>query len=99
MSLRGRGLFLCSNKVNLDHPYYNTEVGRKEWDALPDNEKWANGTLCLSEDGSRVEVCASIELPPKFQSFLKNEEQRKEKFDIKTGSDDDDIDIDISEHS
>ena len=79
MSLRGRGLFLCSNKVSLDHPYYNTVEGRAEWDAFPENEKWANGTLALSEDGTTVEVHASIGLPNKFQSFLTKEGERQEK--------------------
>ena len=79
-SLRGRGLFLCSNKVSLDHPYYNTVEGRAEWETLPDSRKWANGTLALSEDGTTVEVHASIDLPNKFQSFLATEMRRYEKF-------------------
>lgn len=79
MSLRGRGLFLCSNKVTLEHPYYNSPEGRAEWDVLPDDEKWANGTLSLSEDKSIVEVHASIDLPNKFQSFLSKEGERQEK--------------------
>jgi len=79
MSLRGRGLFLCSNKVKLDHPYFNTPEGRAEWDVLPDIEKFANGTLVLSEDGSTVQVHASIDLPNKFQSFLDKEEDRQER--------------------
>ena len=77
MSLRGRGLFLCSNKVKLEHPYFNTEEGRLEWESLPEKEKFANGTLVLSEDGNTVEVHASIELPNKFHSFLANEEKRE----------------------
>jgi len=83
MDLRGRGLFLCSNKVTLDHPYYNTEVGRNEWENLPDDEKWANGMIKLtnSEDKADiVQVVASIELPGKFESFLKSEEERANKF-------------------
>lgn len=79
MSLRGRGLFLCSNKVSLDHPYFNTAEGRAEWDALPENKKWANGTLALSEDSTTVEVHESIDLPNKFQSFLASESKRQEK--------------------
>ena len=81
-SLRGRGLFLCSNKVKLAHPYYNTPTGRQEWNALPDNEKWANGMLKLSEeeDGSTiVEVHATIDLPNKFHSFLAKEQTREKK--------------------
>lgn len=80
MSLRGRGLFLCSNKLALDHPYYNTEVGRKDFDALPEEEKWADGMIQLSEDGSKVKVHASIDLPAKFASLLSNEGSRAEKF-------------------
>ena len=87
MDLRGRGLFLCSNKVTLDHPYYNTKVGRKEWDNLPDGEKWADGRIRLSREGSHdgggkgtVQVVAEINLPGKFDSFLRSEEERAEKF-------------------
>eukprot|EP00957_Ditylum_brightwellii_P166578 12679960-Ditylum_brightwellii.AAC.1 len=51
LRLRGRGLFLCSNRVRLEHPYYNTVKGREEWDALPASEKCASGNLSLSDDG------------------------------------------------
>jgi 23S rRNA-/tRNA-specific pseudouridylate synthase len=77
--LRGRGLLLCSNKVLLAHPYYNTVEGRLEWESLSDESKWANGNLKLSEDGSTVEVHASIDLPNKFQSFLATEGSREAK--------------------
>jgi len=80
MQLRERGLFLCSNKVCLDHPYYNTKVGRNEWDALPDAEKWAGGKIRLSDDGSTVEMHVSMELPDKFDSFLSREGARETKF-------------------
>ncbi len=88
MTLRGRGLFLCSNKVSLEHPYYNTEVGRLEWDALPEDKKYANGVIRLSQDGKVVEVHASIDLPEKFQSFLRNEGNRYEKFSGEPENDD-----------
>lgn len=78
MSLRGRGLFLCSNKVSLEHPYYNSPEGRREWESLPETEKWANGVISLSEDGSTVQVHASIDLPNKFYNFLANEGERYE---------------------
>ena len=81
MDLRGRGLFLCSNKVKLDHPYYNTEIGRKEWNNLPEDEKWGNGMIEYSEADDIVQVCASIELPGKFESFLKSEQERANKFE------------------
>ncbi len=80
MTFRGRGLFLCSNKVKLDHPYYNTEEGRKEWQNLPDNEKWGNGMIKYSEEDDIVQVSVSIDLPGKFDSFLKSEEERATKF-------------------
>lgn len=82
MDLRGRGLFLCSNRVSLDHPYFNTEIGRIEWESLPDDEKWANGMIRLSDDGDEriVQVSVSIDLPGKFESFLKSEEERANKF-------------------
>lgn len=79
MKLRGRGLFLCSNKVCLDHPYYNTEIGREEWESLPDEEKWADDRIRLSEDGKIVQVHISIPLPSKFEGFLRREEERVNK--------------------
>lgn len=82
MSLRGRGLFLCSNKITLEHPYYNSVEGRAEWECLPDDEKWANGNLSLSRDGSTVEVHANIELPKKFRSFMLKEGDRQKKLSI-----------------
>jgi len=30
-TFRDQGFYLCSNKVTLAHPYYNTPHGRKEW--------------------------------------------------------------------
>jgi 23S rRNA-/tRNA-specific pseudouridylate synthase len=78
--LRGRGLFLCSNRVILEHPYYNTEKGRAEWMKLPELQKYANGKMKLSDDGSVVQVHASIDLPNKFQGFLLKEAEREEKF-------------------
>ena len=77
---RGRGLFLCSNKVKLDHPHYNTEEGRDEWNNLPDDAKWGNGMIEYSEEDDTVRVSASIGLPGKFDSFLKSEQERAVKF-------------------
>ena len=79
ITLRGNGLFLCSNKVSFEHPYYNTKEGRAEWETLPITEKIAIGTLALSNDGTTVEVHASIDLPKKFHSFLSREEKRHRK--------------------
>lgn len=80
MAFRERGLFLCSNHVKLEHPYYNTVLGRKEWDALHDDAKYAGGMLKQDDDGV-VRVAASIELPTKFESVLSREEARSLKFE------------------
>ena len=68
---RDFGLMLCSNKVSLQHPYFNSAVGRKEWDALDDKDprKYANGMIRLSDD-DKVLVHAEIDLPKKFQEML-----------------------------
>jgi 23S rRNA-/tRNA-specific pseudouridylate synthase len=84
MNLRRRGLFLCSNQVRLDHPYYNTDIGRKEWEALPEHEKWANGKIKLVKDldgKETIEVLVKIDLPEKFESFLLNEGERYRKLE------------------
>ncbi len=81
MGFRGRGLFLCSNKVRLDHPHYNTEIGREEWNNLPEDEKWGNGMIEYSEKDDIVQVSASIDLPGKFNSLLKSEQERAVKFE------------------
>lgn len=78
---RERGLFLCSNKVVVNHPYYNTEIGRKEFDTMSDEKKTAGGMIYFSEIDNLVKVQASIDLPAKFSSFLKREEQRFHKFE------------------
>jgi len=75
--LRGRGLFLCSNRLALTHPYFNTVEGRPEWENLPEDLKWANGTLQLSGDRLTVEVHAKIDLPNKFTSFLRKIEAKQ----------------------
>ena len=88
---RQSGLFLCSNKVVLEHPFYNTEDGRSKWDKLIDdhnndrikNKYVENGVLRLSDDGNTVEVHASIELPLKFTNLMKWEEDRFERLSIK----------------
>jgi len=65
------GLYLCSNKVSLLHPYYNTEEGRKQWEALDTEDKYRGGMICLSDDGSnKVLVHAEIEVPQYFQDLL-----------------------------
>jgi len=71
------GLYLCSNAVSLEHPYYNTDSGRREWEALDETDprKYANGMIRLSdEEGNdgrkRVLVHVDIDLPARFQQLL-----------------------------
>jgi tRNA pseudouridine65 synthase/23S rRNA pseudouridine1911/1915/1917 synthase len=81
MAFRERGLFLCSNRVIMEHPYYNTDVGRREWETLHNDVKFAGGMLSLSQEGI-VTVTASIDLPSKFESFLAREEARYQRFEL-----------------
>jgi 23S rRNA-/tRNA-specific pseudouridylate synthase len=79
MAFRKRGLFLCSNHVTLEHPYYNSVLGRKEWDSM-DKDTKCDGMVSQDGDGT-VRVTASIALPEKFESFLSHEEARSLKFE------------------
>jgi len=78
MQLRERGLFLCSNSVILEHPYYNSEIGRKEYETLSDEAKSAMKVVEQTPDGT-VLVRASIPLPEKFKSFMEREQDRYER--------------------
>lgn len=66
----GRGLMLCSNKVTLQHPYFNTEEGRIEWEQLDHETKYKSGMLGMCEDNDSVLVNVSIDLPKKFHRVL-----------------------------
>jgi hypothetical protein len=72
--MREHGLFLCSNGVKLEHPFYNSEKGRKTFDELTEEERTAGGMLCLSTD-NKVIVRASIEIPENFGDFMDREEE------------------------
>ncbi|KAL9183114.1 hypothetical protein ACHAXT_004901 [Thalassiosira profunda] len=74
LRLRGRGLFLCSNEIELEHPYYNTPSGRQEWEA----ERGDRDAL-VWEDKGTVMVRARIDLPSKFESFIQHEGSRAAK--------------------
>jgi 23S rRNA-/tRNA-specific pseudouridylate synthase len=79
LKFRNNGLFLCSTKVVLDHPFYNTpEAGeRKSTTATHDRE---SSPLVMSADGTNtVQVSVTIPLPAKFHSFLEREEERYHK--------------------
>ncbi|KAL7529045.1 hypothetical protein ACHAXR_006153 [Thalassiosira sp. AJA248-18] len=85
LRLRKRGLFLCSNEIELEHPYYNTPSGRKEWIAMG-GRKMLHGDALLweDEDTDTVMIKARTELPKKFESFLKHENARATKFEKMT---------------
>eukprot|EP00580_Thalassiosira_gravida_P011962 CAMPEP_0201649966 /NCGR_PEP_ID=MMETSP0493-20130528/40356_1 /ASSEMBLY_ACC=CAM_ASM_000838 /TAXON_ID=420259 /ORGANISM="Thalassiosira gravida, Strain GMp14c1" /LENGTH=67 /DNA_ID=CAMNT_0048125955 /DNA_START=62 /DNA_END=265 /DNA_ORIENTATION=- len=63
----------------------NTPTGRKEWIAMGGGEgrKMRHGEALLWEDNETgmVMVKARIELPLKFESFLKHENARANKFE------------------
>ena len=77
MCFRDRGLFLCSTKVVVDHPYYNNAETIKQW---PENyiEKFEQCTAMVDED--RLIMTAEVPLPGKFESLLDHEEERYNKF-------------------
>ena len=81
--LRKRGLFLCSNELVVEHPYYNTPAGYKQWMNMSQSEKSSYGDdaeLYEDDDTGMVMVKASISLPEKFSSFLEREDMRANKF-------------------
>lgn len=75
MQLRERGLFLCSNRVTLEHPFYNSEEGRIAFDKLSDDKRNKEKGLWLSKEG-KVMVSVSINIPDKFESFMAREDDR-----------------------
>lgn len=80
MSLRERGLFLCSNRVSMEHPYFNTDHGREIWNNMSEEERFGSGMVFQEENDGRIMVTASIDLPTKFENFLLREQQRSDKF-------------------
>lgn len=75
MQLRGNGLFLCSNRVTLEHPYYNTPAGRDEFESMGKEATAASEDLWVADDGM-VMVTVAIPIPEKFHSLMKREEER-----------------------
>ncbi|KAL3916752.1 MAG: hypothetical protein SGILL_005036 [Bacillariaceae sp.] len=77
MQLRERGLFLCSNRLVLEHPYYNDleESPQEVYERIDSLDK---ESMWLSDNG-KIMVTASIDLPEKFSSFLRHEDERFQK--------------------
>ena len=80
--LRENGFYLCSNRVSLPHPYFNSIGGKREWmnvraSLLGDHKCKDGGKYSFTEVDGRVFFHAEIDLPPKFGEFswnCKNEE-------------------------
>lgn len=81
LKLRKRGLFLCSNEIELDHPWYNTGSGLEEWARMGEGKvKIGNATLFRENTMEPVRIKARVPLPAKFESFLYHENKRALKF-------------------
>jgi 23S rRNA-/tRNA-specific pseudouridylate synthase len=82
LRLRKRGLFLCANEIELEHPYYNTLAGQMEWTTMGRRERYHGDDAIVWEDNDsgKVMVKARIALPDKFDSFLQRENERAIKF-------------------
>ena len=78
MQFRERGLFLCSNRVTLEHPFFNTDDGKYVFAKIPDSEKEKMECISIEPDGT-VMVTAEIGIPDKFESFMTRENDRFER--------------------
>jgi hypothetical protein len=81
MQLRERGLFLSSNKVILEHPFYDSEEGRKIFHQLSEEQLATMKGLQETPDG-KVIVSVSNPIPDKFESFMTGEEDRYERLHV-----------------
>lgn len=62
------GLYLCSNGVIIEHPYFNTTASRQEWDSTRDQN------IRLFEDQSSIILTVQKEMPKRFAKLLDGEE-------------------------
>ena len=76
VALRGDGLFLCSSKVLIPHPYYNTAEGRGQGVAGRAAEGETPGVCAVFRDAAgTVWVRAEIAPPPKFAALMRRESE------------------------
>jgi hypothetical protein len=72
IQLRENGFYLCSNRVAIEHPYYNTPHGQSEWAAVRESllreKDFANAKITEEDDGT-VWIQCMIDLPAKFFDF------------------------------
>mmetsp|Transcript_15843 Transcript_15843/g.23989 ORF Transcript_15843/g.23989 Transcript_15843/m.23989 type:complete len:553 (-) Transcript_15843:6-1664(-) len=72
--LRENGFYLCSNKIVIEHPFYNSPQGRSMWEKVKEdeikkcNDHKENIRIAEESDG-RVLVYAEIDLPSKFNEL------------------------------
>ncbi|CAB9526744.1 Ribosomal large subunit pseudouridine synthase (Partial), partial [Seminavis robusta] len=83
VKLRGRGLFLCSNQITIEHPFYNTRAGRQVWESLADTDKPSE--LWVRPEDDMVMLTASITLPQKFHSLMDRSEAVYNKYAASMG--------------
>ncbi len=73
--LRDNGFYLCSNKIVIEHPFYNSPQGRSMWEKVKEEEmkkcsdQKDNNIRIAEESDGRVLVYAEIDLPSKFNEL------------------------------
>mmetsp|Transcript_21462 Transcript_21462/g.31777 ORF Transcript_21462/g.31777 Transcript_21462/m.31777 type:complete len:477 (+) Transcript_21462:814-2244(+) len=65
------GLYLCSNGVSIEHPYFNTIAGRLDWEDLDSS---LDQNIRLFEDQSSIILTVQKEMPKRFEKLLDGEE-------------------------
>ena len=77
--LMDRGMFLCSNQIKLEHPYFNTIDGKREYfqsekqDNITCSENGKSScSLFYDKKYDKVFVQASIPLPDKFSKLVES---------------------------
>ncbi|KAL7552886.1 hypothetical protein ACHAWF_016131, partial [Thalassiosira exigua] len=73
-NFREDGFYLCSNKVTLEHPYYNSPRGRQEWNAKKEHllgERNDGKVRVTEESDGSVLIHCEIVLPAKFSDANK----------------------------
>lgn len=85
LKFRNRGMFLCASSIRLQHPFYNHQDDEQN---LPqslneqlssENNEFSIRAMLSLENGTPVLTC-SILVPAKFESFLKRERERFNRF-------------------
>ena len=77
---RHRGLFLCSNQIEIAHPYYNTPAGRKQWIDMDRRIQIHGEAIIWEDEAGLVMIKATIDIPDKFRTFMERENTRAIKF-------------------